>query len=201
MPVPLCFAAGALYTTGIDFSLIETRLIQRTRIRPSFHEHAASLARFSEPVEMIVLYNDEEIEGVTVAAIVSDHISSSDPDIRVRIVPAPGMAYYELKNHGVRQANGDLIPFLDSDVIPEERWLENLLGLFARPEVKVSSGNAYIDPDSFVAKSFALTWFFELPGGDARVYETGHFWANNVVFTGEVMTHVRPEWMRKHFQI
>lgn len=49
------------------------------------------------------------------------------PFSAVRTVIADGEHYYELKNRGARTAQGNIIAFLDSDVMPEPGWLQALV--------------------------------------------------------------------------
>lgn len=107
-------------------------------------------------------------------------------EINWRFLLHPGRHYYELKNLGANEASGDLIVFVDSDVIPESDWLEQLLAPFADPSTQVSCSRTYIEPNSLYNKSFALFWFFpvrQLPGEAPSAggwTRTQHFFANNI---------------------
>ena len=109
-------------------------------------------------------------------------------DIAWRLLLNPGRHYYELKNLGAREASGELIVFVDSDVIPDSDWLEQLLSPFADPATQVSCGRAYIEPSDLYNKAFALFWFFPVrqPRGGAAAANgwphTRHFFANNIAF-------------------
>lgn len=109
-------------------------------------------------------------------------------DIDWRLLLNPGRHYYELKNLGAHEASCDLIVFIDSDVIPEIDWLEQLLAPFADPGTRVSCGRAYIEPSDLYNKAFALFWFFPLrhPPGESSSgggwTRTHHFFANNIAF-------------------
>lgn len=100
----------------------------------------------------------------------------------------PAGLHYELKNLGANEASGDLIVFVDSDVIPESDWLEQLLAPFADLSTQVSCNRTYIEPNSLYNKSFALFWFFpvrQLPGEAPSAggwTRTQHFFANNIAF-------------------
>src|SRR5688500_3373066 len=123
------------------------------------------LSRFCE-VEVMVFYNDKEIDESAVTKIIDDAINLDNLDIQLRVLPAPGQHYYQLKNFGTQHAKGDFIVFLDSDVIPEEDWLLHLLTSFANSEVQVVGSNVYIDPYNLYTKTFALGWFFPLRAED-----------------------------------
>src|SRR5262249_59822180 len=76
----------------------------------------------------------------------------------VDIAVAEGMEYYALKNHGARRASGDLLLFVDSDVLPDGDWLAHLMGSFAREDVGVVCGQTYVAPSDVVARAFAVGW-------------------------------------------
>lgn len=109
-------------------------------------------------------------------------------DIDWRLLRHPGSHYYELKNLGAYEAGGDIIVFVDSDVIPEDDWLEELLAPFQDQATQVSCGRAYIEPSDLYNKAFSLFWFFPVrpraggaPKSDGWPH-THHFFANNLAF-------------------
>lgn len=121
------------------------------------------------------------------AEIADEHLAGlTDTGVQVRPVAAPGQPYYELKNVGAAEARGEIVVFLDSDVVPEQRWLRELLKPFADPEVEVVAGHAYIEPEGLWAKAFALAWIFPLRADAASsIRPTTGFFANNVAFRRE----------------
>jgi len=100
----------------------------------------------------------------------------------VRIVDAGGAPYYEKKNVGGRAAHGAIVVFLDSDVIPEERWLASLLAAFERPDVDVAAGSTYVDTSTFYSKAFALFWFFPLRAAEEGLVTADVLFGNNIAF-------------------
>lgn len=111
----------------------------------------------------------------------------------VRLVAAPGSRYYELKNRGAAESRGEIVVFLDSDVIPEPGWLKEILAPFEDPAVRCVAGQAYIDPRDMYSKAFALFWFFPLRSGSNALRPASNFWANNVAFRREtLLTHPFP---------
>lgn len=100
----------------------------------------------------------------------------------VRALRAPGAGYYELKNVGAREATGELVVFLDCDVIPEPGWLREILAPFAHPEVDVVAGATYLDPDRLAGKFLAHTFVFPPRSRGGAVGRTDRFFANNVAF-------------------
>ncbi|MFM7087553.1 MAG: glycosyltransferase [Cyanobium sp.] len=114
-------------------------------------------------------------------------------DIDWQLLHHPGCHYYALKNLGAQRACGEVIVFVDSDVIPEPDWLQQLLAPFEDAAIQVSCGHAYIDASDLYTRAFALFWFFpvrERPTGESRRDrppgsswpQTDHFFANNCAF-------------------
>lgn len=134
------------------------------------------------PVELILLYDDREIDSTSIASLIDECVGPDSPDLQLRLVPSPGGTYYELKNEGSQMAGGDVVVFVDSDVIPEQGWLASLLRPFADPAVQIVGGNSYIEPAGIYSKAFALFWFFPLRAADGDIYEHRGFMANNVAF-------------------
>lgn len=138
------------------------------------------------PVEILVLFDSQDTAAADVEHAVSSGLGDS-PFIDLRIIPAPGLEYFEMKNYGARQSRGDLIVFLDSDVIPQPHWLVNLLGSFADPDVHAVASRAFVKPDSLYAKTVALTWLFPPPSDEAKLTPSWHFHANGAAFRREVI--------------
>ncbi|HEU4709600.1 MAG TPA: glycosyltransferase [Methylophilaceae bacterium] len=112
--------------------------------------------------EIIVLYNPEQIDRALISSEL-EAVFANEARINYRIEAASGLHYYELKNYGVSIAAADLVVFVDSDVIPEEDWLANILTpLLEDDKVMIVAGTSYIDPVDFIGKSFALSWLFPL---------------------------------------
>lgn len=135
--------------------------------------------------EFIVLFNPEQIDRDMIATELDAAFAGSD--INYRIEAAHGLHYYDLKNHGAKLAAGDIIVFVDSDVIPEEGWLRNILQpLLSDASASVVAGTSYIDPIGFVGKAFALSWLFPLRSEFDRVDKNAKsFHANNIAFRRE----------------
>ena len=103
----------------------------------------------------------------------------------VRVVSAPGSDYYELKNAGAREARGELVVFLDCDIVPEPGWLGEMLAPFADPAVEVVAGSPYLEPAGLWGKSLALASVFALREERGDVVPAERFFANSLALRGE----------------
>lgn len=99
---------------------------------------------------------------------------------------AEGLAYYPLKNFGASLAIGDLLLFVDSDVLPEDGWLAHLIGTFARPDISVVCGQTHVAPTDLFAQAFALGWTYPLPDRSGKIFQPRKFYANTIAFRTEV---------------
>jgi hypothetical protein len=143
---------------------------------------AQALARSGDQFEILVMYNPEQVQrGLIEGVLATDAVAELKNAFR--LVAAPGMHYYDLKNEGARLASGEVIVFLDSDVIPDDGWLDGLLGVLeTNPGVNVVTGSYYVDPVDFVGRAFAVNWFFTLRPAQAAIGPCAKFFANNVAF-------------------
>jgi len=135
--------------------------------------------------EIIILSNPEQVSSETVRLIVNENIQlNTKSSVVVRFEEAIGCHYYELKNYGAGLADGEILVFVDTDVIPEDGWLYELTApLLENPDVNVVAGNTYIDPVDGINKAFALGWFFPMRETQPNIKKHGkEFYANNVAF-------------------
>ncbi len=150
------------------------------------------ISELGRTVEVIVLFNPEQIERSFLESELFKRLGldGNNPAFSLRLEEARGKHYYGLKNEGVKLAKGEIVVFLDSDVIPDDGWLANLVGpLFDNNEIKVLAGNTYMDYKGLYSKAFALGWFWDLRLTEHHVgIQNGGFFANNVAFRRDVIT-------------
>jgi hypothetical protein len=137
------------------------------------------LRQNSGPFELLIVYDAAQFSEEGLAGLLDQCVGGPDDMIRWRLVPSSESGYYSNKDLGAEQAAGEIFLFLDSDVIPEPRWLERILSAFGDPSVQIAAGSAFIDPADFQGKVFALTWFFPLRKEDGPVEHVDTFFANN----------------------
>ncbi len=136
--------------------------------------------------EILILYDAGAFDGGFIEDIVATEIPRGTRHCQWRIIAAGSEGYYGLKNIGSREAQGDILVFIDSDLIPEPKWLENMLSPMQNADCKVVAGHAYVTPDDMMSRTFALTWFFPLRASEAKISPAKGFFANSVAFRREV---------------
>jgi hypothetical protein len=99
--------------------------------------------------------------------------------------------YYEQKNYGAERASGDIIVFVDSDVVPEPGWLEALLEPFASCHADIVAGATSVEARGLYSTAMALGWIFPLPPEDRKIRPARLFYANNVAFRRELIAAMR----------
>jgi hypothetical protein len=136
--------------------------------------------------EVLILYDREEVDESVIHGCLDAAEVSSGFRTMASVHAVEGLSYYHLKNAGAERSVGELILFVDSDVIPEAGWLGRLLSHFDRDDVQVVGSTPYVDSSNVYEKTFALTWFFPLRSDDGPIAPADTFFANSVIFRREV---------------
>ena len=131
-------------------------------------------------VEVFLVFDSRAIDPQVVRAAAERLRERAGPELPVQEVAVPGGRYYQLKNEGARRAGGEIILFVDSDVLPEAGWLRHLLATFDDPKVQVAVGNSHIDPARLYGRIFALTWYFPSRSADRLPAVSGTSLVNNI---------------------
>lgn len=142
-------------------------------------------------VELIVLFNPEQVGGEAIESALKANLDfdRSGSNAELILEEAKGKHYYELKNQGAARARGEVVVYIDSDVVPEDHWLKEISRyFFERPDVAVVAGHTYISCESLPQKAFALGWFFPLRVSvDEFSQNKPKFYANNVAFRRDII--------------
>ena len=130
--------------------------------------------------ELLIVFDGLQTPAADIEKILLDHAGLTDQTLPFELLSNPGGGYYKNKDFGAQRAHGDLIIFLDSDVIPEPGWLEQILLPFDDPAIRLVTGCAHIEPNGLIGKTFALTWFFPLRNDATLLTTVTSFFANNL---------------------
>lgn len=134
--------------------------------------------------EILILVDPEVVDVNELQRSVEPMLSKGrEAGIFWRIETAEGLHYYELKNEGAKRASGDLVLFLDSDVVPDADWLKTLHTELARDSKRIAVGGvSYVDTTSLFGRAFAAGWFFPVRPRIQRVVDPAAFiFANNLL--------------------
>lgn len=141
--------------------------------------------RFAGPAELILVHDAEEASAAEILAEVRATVG--DFPGRVEVLPCHDLDYYQQKNLGAATARNQAILFLDSDIVPEDGWLETLLTCLVEEDADVACGATHLDMGTTFERAFAAFWFFPLPSEVQGRRRSDHFFANNVVFRAETL--------------
>lgn len=104
-----------------------------------------------------------------------------------RSTASPDPSYAGQKRHGARLARGDVLLFLDSDVIPEPGWLEGLVEPFGREDTEIVCGATFVDHHDFYSATMALGWLFPLRSRETGLVEVESLHANNFAIRRDIL--------------
>lgn len=131
--------------------------------------------------EVVVTYDSTENSHDDLHSLVSSAGGTRGWPIQVRLAAVPaGTDYYGHKNFGFSLTRNEVAVFLDSDLIPDEGWLEQMLEPLCNFRSSVVVGNTYIDTTSLYSRCVALFWIFEPRSTAPTVSKTARLVSNSV---------------------
>lgn len=167
------------------------RLAEAARPLAMLRELARQLdelaARAPCQVELLLLHDPRAVEAAGIEALLDRVRPRAAWAATVRLLASADRTYYQQKNLGVGQTSGEIVLFVDSDVVPEAGWLERLLTCLDDPRAAVACGSTYIEPAGLYDRAMALVWLFPLRPAVERVEEVKAFYANNAAFRRAVI--------------
>jgi hypothetical protein len=159
----------------------------REMLRRLSSQATQAARRSNQRFDLTLVYDPETIAPEIPRAILAECVDKTSWPGDVALIEAPGQHYYEQKNFGVKHADADIIILIDSDVIPDDNWLENLLEAMRDPAVGVVSGETYLATDTYYDRLLAAFWLFETKKQPRGLYEAKNFYANNVAFRADII--------------
>ena len=97
------------------------------------------------PAEIIVVDNGSSDRTVDIARCYAD-----------KVIEAPGVRIYTLRQIGAEAASGEVIATTDADTITPPKWIESLLVHFKDPSVVAVGGPVRVLEDGLVKELYAL---------------------------------------------
>jgi glycosyltransferase involved in cell wall biosynthesis len=141
---------------------------------------AREMRDYGDGAEMIICFDGNE----------SPAGAAREAGIDCQIVEVPAdLDYYGKKNFGFTRTKGDIVVFLDSDLIPEPGWLASLIEPFSDFRKSVVVGRTHLDTATIYDRAVALFWIFDTRESSAAVRPTKRLVSNSVAFRRSVFTH------------
>ena len=140
---------------------------------------------FAPCMEILFIYDSPQSRHNLEHQIRGRFTSYTD-DFALHLINGSGLIYYQMKQRGADHASGDILIFLDSDVIPEHGWLDALLDSLLTDGIQVVCGNTYIEPTGLLGKAFALGWIFPLRSTSGGLEVGARCYANNFAVRREL---------------
>lgn len=137
--------------------------------------------------DLVLVFDPEAIDAAIPNSVLSECVDATTWPGRISLLQAPAQHYYEQKNAGIRQTDADIIILIDSDVVPDDGWLANLLDAMRDPQVSVVSGETYLATDTYYDRLLAAFWLFDTKKPARPIYEAKNFYANNVAFRADII--------------
>ena len=135
--------------------------------------------------ETVVCFDPHEATEESVRAALGGEWAGS-----IVIAAAPErLDYYGKKNHGFTLTSGDVVVFVDSDLIPESDWLRNLVAPFADFRVSLVVGRTHLETSTLYERAVALFWIFDARDASSSLRPTRRLVSNNVAFRRALFTH------------
>jgi hypothetical protein len=190
-------AAAPLPTASIVVEWENARWADLARTRAMLGVLRGQLAelrpRFPAPPEVLFVHDRNRIDAAVIERCLAEAFADTAGLCQARLLPMAGLGYYGLKNAGAAAAAGEVLVFLDCDVIPEPGWLAAMVEPFADADMEMLGGQTFIGGGDFYSRAAALFWVFPLRrDGDGPV-RARHVFANNCAFRrGLFLRHPYP---------
>jgi len=158
------------------------------RMLSELHRQLSELAPELSACEVMFMFSADQVDGSWLEKAVSVR---GDWPAALRFLRSSISGYYEQKNLGADLATGDIIVFIDSDVVPLPGWLEALIQPIRVGCADIVAGATSVERQSLYSTAMALGWIFPLPPQDLSVRPTRQFCANNVAFRRDLVGAMR----------
>ena len=99
----------------------------RAMLRALSEQVREEIDQQNRKVQLIVGYDPQDALDDSIRNMIHQECSNVLQDVAFTLIAVPGATYYVLKNAAARKATGDLIVFVDCDVMPQAGWLQNIL--------------------------------------------------------------------------
>jgi len=185
-PLELSYPSFSIIIEWENLRFADMRITQKMLKKTAKQITEIFQNQFIHP-EIIIAYNKEITADYDIEQLVKDALQNCLSLIDLKIIPTPDLNYYEQKNFAADYCSNEILILVDSDVIPDDRWLMSLLKPFSDPNVSVVGGTDYMDAVTPFEKGYNLFWIMppkkDLEGKTAQLTP---LLPNNVAYRREV---------------
>jgi Glycosyl transferase family 2 len=146
----------------------------------------AQVAELQSPCETVLCFDPAQ---ATEGSVRSALGGAWPGPLVVAAVPS-GLDYYGKKNHGFTLTSGEVVVFVDSDVVPEPGWLRSIVAPFTDFRVSCVLGRTHLETSTSYERAVALFWIFEERDPSSALRPTGRLVSNNVAFRRALFAHL-----------
>lgn len=154
----------------------------------------------AELTNLILHYKNQSLDVKTLKEIIVTHDGISEEE-KAEVIRAtelknlkflqisPCDNYYQAKELGFQESTADIVVFADSDCVPVNEWLEEILIPFETQSTQVVSGRTTYDHSLFGIAATTIDFMYF--GSVLNPTRTKNFYANNVAFRRELFDRYR----------
>src|SRR6185436_2129000 len=132
-----CAEEGSAVEVSVLVELDNLRTYEHSRLGTLLDVLTDRIQEFDRSVEVLIGAPGDQVPTWVADVIASTGITHAVEPHSVRTVPVGDRRYYAIKNALAREARGEVLVFLDCDVVPLEGWLGELLAPLADEHVDV----------------------------------------------------------------
>ena len=130
--------------------------------------------------EVVIVFDPDTGSRESIQQLVSCTADARGWPGKVKIVSSPaGTRYYGHKNFGASLTQKPVIVFLDSDLIPDDGWLQGMLEPLSDFRVSLVVANTYMESHSLYANCVGLFWIFDTRSKRPALTRTKRLLANS----------------------
>lgn len=138
-------------------------------------------------LDLILVFDPNHIDASVPQAAIDHCVDPQKWSGTIELMACHASSYYTQKNYASGKTDADFVVFLDSDVVPDDNWLPQLVDVVLEDAAAVVCGETYLSTDTFYERLCAGFWNFDVKRFGVGTYESRNFYANNVIFKREII--------------
>lgn len=150
-----------------------------------------ALADQNDPPDEIILVDNRSSDK---SSEIASNFKQKRPDLNFKLVEEPTPGPSAARNRGIKEANGAVIAFTDSDCVPDRNWLTEVQDAFTNSEIGAVAGKIIgFKPEAIIDRFHAM---FTMQGlSQSQVFSEftlvrGGFPTANLAIRQDVLKHI-----------